>query len=431
MNQYSPFQAVLRIAVVTLSMIVLVRVPTMAADVAIVDQIDRNLNWVPISASEKTSTLSMLSAQTEGNYSKIRTWEGEYSVELQERLNRAYVGKAFGGKLRPDQISALEQMSKFDFEFAIDVAADSIFSAKRTSTFEWVKAGSNKKVVVPDGVPTDNRSVLTADRYAHFSPNRTPTSYSVSDHPRARAKRAAYRDPPERAAGKEYGDLMDPRTFFGLHPSRPFWEELNLSTKALSGGFMRGSTQEAQKRVKMFKSESADGEWFALSLDFNASQGGGHNYMTSIWSPLAGFNPVSYVVSKDPEGKEPITTVSWKWKVVENTYLPAEVDHVRYADDGSKKYHRTATLKKVSINNPLDSDQFSYTSLGLAEGELVLDKVERAVYIMEGGEAVKLANFGDKFGSRSTMHSLLLYATVLSIFAIAGFFVRKTGVHRS
>ena len=57
------------------------------------------------------------------------------------------------------------------------------------------------------------------------------------------------------------------------------------------------------------------------------------------------------------------------------------------------------------MNRPLGPHQFDERGLGLSDGDLVLNHLERVAYIIKGGEPVKLANFGERSdpASRRTM----------------------------
>jgi Tol biopolymer transport system component len=53
-------------------------------------------------------------------------------------------------------------------------------------------------------------------------------------------------------------------------------------------------------------------------------------------------------------------------------------------------------LKDCALNRPLGPHRFDERGLGLVDGDLILNHLERVAYIIKGGEPVKLANFGDR-----------------------------------
>ena len=53
-------------------------------------------------------------------------------------------------------------------------------------------------------------------------------------------------------------------------------------------------------------------------------------------------------------------------------------------------------LKECALNGPLDVHQFDERGMGLADGDIILNHLERVAYIVKNGEPTKLANFGER-----------------------------------
>src|SRR5262249_38375805 len=62
---------------------------------------------------------------------------------------------------------------------------------------------------------------------------------------------------------------------------------------------------------------------------------------------------------------------------------------------GALSKEQTTRLKDCALNRQLSPHQFDERGLGLKDGDLVLNHLERVAYIFEGGGPVKLANFGE------------------------------------
>jgi hypothetical protein len=103
------------------------------------------------------------------------------------------------------------------------------------------------------------------------------------------------------------------------------------------------------------------------------------------------------VVAHDkPDGKLE-SKIEWQWKAIDDIYIPSSIKEWAYrsADGGLSKQQETR-LKECVLNQPLVLHQFDERGLGLNDGDLVLNHLERLAYIIKGGEPVKLASFGDR-----------------------------------
>ena len=97
-----------------------------------------------------------------------------------------------------------------------------------------------------------------------------------------------------------------------------------------------------------------------------------------------------------PNGKLE-SKIEWQWKQIEGVYIPSTIKESAYrAAGGALRKEQTTRLRECALNRPLSPHQFDERGLGLVDGDLVLNHVERVAYIFEGGEPVKLANFGDR-----------------------------------
>jgi dipeptidyl aminopeptidase/acylaminoacyl peptidase len=101
-----------------------------------------------------------------------------------------------------------------------------------------------------------------------------------------------------------------------------------------------------------------------------------------------------------PDGKLE-TKIEWQWKTIDGVYLPSTIKESAYrAADGGLSKQQETRLKECVLNWPLGLHQFDERGLGVVDGDLVLNHLERVAYIIKGGEPVRLA----KFGERSVLH---------------------------
>ncbi len=127
-------------------------------------------------------------------------------------------------------------------------------------------------------------------------------------------------------------------------------------------------------------------------------------WVSTLWSPQAGYNPASMITTRDkPDGKIE-SKIEWQWKMIDGIYVPSTIKESAYrAPGGGLSKEQQTTLKECALNRPLGPHQFDEQGLGLSDGDLVLNHLERVAYIIKEGKPVKLANFGE----RSILHRAL------------------------
>jgi hypothetical protein len=355
--------------------------------------IPKGLSWTDVGPTDRLRIMEMLAAQTRGNYEKIKTWKCAYEYTARQYLSAKYVSDAFTGESAPkEKVGALMQEFDCDFKFACDMSSGSFFLDKTTRRMGFVKAGTHEVVRIPNVGPNDHRSIVTPERFIHFDPKQTGTT-GVIEHPDVEGKRSAGIDPREMAERQTHGDMPDPRTFFKIDPSSNFWRLLEMLAPDL-----KQHNQRVEEGVIVSQAQGPGGTWYRFRERFSGPDGSGVAWMTMIWSPRAGFNPVYRVMAeKQPDGK-PESKTEWQWTVIDGIYIPSMVKESSFnAPDRTLSYERVCTLKYCALNKPLDAHQFDYEALGMKDGELVLNNIERVVYKLNDGGLVKLGDYGDRF----------------------------------
>jgi len=362
-------------------------------------QIPDNITWHTVAPSARAAILEFLMIQSRGNYEKIRSLQASYEVLIEHYVSPDYV-KSFGSRVPRDISQELIAHFEKTLRVAIDMESNSIFRQYNTTRFQLLTTDSKKPVVIPDVWPVDNCSIVTTKDYKYFNPKMSPATHAVvMNHPKGKNKRFAFRVPAEQAHNQEYGDLIDPRNFYCCARTQKAWEELQVYLTVLKGekGF------EQQQKADQLKIDQADykgNTWYRLSLPV-ASKDGSTITFTSIWSSLAGFNPVNLsVLRRDNIREAIIRTKLWKWATVDGIFIPVFF-HESWVTDISNNMHTynlTVTQKKCVLNAPLDPKQFDYSALGLKNGDLILDDIEQTAYIIdENGQVKHLAAYNEKY----------------------------------
>ncbi len=354
-------------------------------------------HWNKVDASSRAEVLDLLARHTKANYEAIRTWQGTYAVHMQQQLSHEYVARVFGRKLEENNITPLLEYIDYTMCFATDVASDAIYRSKETQQMKFFKEGSGEPVEIPSALPVDERSVVAGDHYLHFSPKNVWKGgfEFLPDHPEAKNRRAAFREPREESMGHHFGDRMDPRHFFGFSPIQKFWQKMELYTRAMRGEAGEDQRQKASAILTVYEADSPEEKWYRLVQKLMSPEG--EVYAITIFCSGAGFNPVSTLLAKDVDGKQVLTETRWQWKQFNGVYIPTWVGESAYESELKLTRMRECELVECEVNQPLVPYQFDYQGLGLKDGDMLLDKIEEVVYIMEDGEPNKLADFGDVY----------------------------------
>ncbi len=95
-----------------------------------------------------------------------------------------------------------------------------------------------------------------------------------------------------------------------------------------------------------------------------------------------------YVYPERPDGL-PSQGLNWRYRKVNNTYLPSHVSYLKPSADGKDiLFQRILTLEKTILNEPLPAETFTVVGLGLKERERLLDRIERKAMIFIDGKLV-------------------------------------------
>ena len=368
----------------------------------------RDLPWTDVAQAEKPRIIEQLAAQSKGNYEKIKTWRGVYAYVLHQYLDEKFAAqlgagaRALAGQAAP-RIRPGPLMQEFDstLSFAVDVRKSSIYRDFETSRMRFFQVGTDEEVLIPNVGAPDHRSIVTADAYFYFLPKERATSAFLPDHPDAQNKRRVDRFPVGEAQMREGGSL-DPRDLFKFDSHNEFWSGLELYAKAFRGELGADQRKAVEERLKVGQADGPGGRWYRQQMNFT-NPAGPTLWVTTLWSPQAGYNPVSMVMAHDrPDGKLEAKT-QWQWRLIDGIYVPSTIKESAYrAADGGLSKEQETKLKECVLNGPLGRHQFDERGLGLADGDIVLNHLERVAYIINGGEPVKLAKFGERSVLRSS-----------------------------
>lgn len=388
---------------------------------AVVTPVPSDLDWKPIARDERIKTLGFLQTQLKANFEKIQTWSGEYYGRQEQKLTPSFVKGLFAGGPSKDGGQGLFQEFVVGTKFVIDMSGNRIFRERDVETMRFLTIDGRKPVVIPRTGPVEARTIVTDEHYIWFRPSeRIITRVELPDDPRARDKQAARRDPVSETVS-EKGDLFNPRELFALsNPRGNAAGELNVYIRSLKGEGGPEEQTAMESKLVVDRAEQQDRTWYRVRYPATADV-----VFTSIFLSSAGYNPVLVTVSSDLAGEHTTSIKRWAWASVDGIFVPSAFSFYFRSHPDDRDYQNVLelSLRDCQLNQKLSPDQFTYRALGMKEGALVLDKIDKVVYMMENGDPVKIANFGEKYippgeGWTTSKRNIAIAVNVLVIVVI-------------
>ena len=353
--------------------------------------------WKETSSDDKWRITALLIDHMQTNYSRLRTWKGTCHVRSISEESAAFLKKAFGDLLAARDLTNVELERAFSVDFAIDLPGNRIYRDKKTGLMYYRDHKTDEQFSIPNTGPVDERSFVSGAEYVHFDPKvRWPEFSHLVNNPEARNKRAAFRDPAEKGERKHYGDMVDPRVFYGYGQMGPVWKTLAFCLDSHNSMFGAGDRQKAEQWVHVFEFDGNAGKLYRFDVESPGPQPSGPMCSISwVFDGTVGFHPTGMRML---EGKDQMMQeTQWRWKSVEGIFIPEVVLEHFFAFRTQPMQWRESELVDCTVNVPLDTDQFTLAGLGLDEGDLVIDKIDRAVEILRDGKTVRLGTFGDQY----------------------------------
>jgi len=385
--------------------------------------------WSQLGGEERTAAITTMADRFRANYDKLHTWEGTYFVQVKQSLSAEAVKNRFTSAFVGGEAPALVQETSYTIRFVTDLASGNLYRDKKTAAMKFTRDGTNETVSIPNIAPVDGRSVLTTEHYVFFDPTIVwPQFATVRGNPKALNKRAAFRKPPE-VVDRSYGDLINPCVAFRTSDNRHLWEELAGLVKGLRGEMGGEARESLDESLSVSVGSGPRGLWHRLNQTFKESESTIH--MSLAWSPES--TPVDLSLVAGENRDHPLRRLQWTWRLVNGIYCPEKVKDTVYARSGNGQLsiERALELRECAVNQPVQVSRFSYQGLGMKDGDLVMDEIEKACYLIEGGEPQKLANYnainrqpGSGLSSLPRW-KLVLFSSVLVIFLLALLILRR------
>lgn len=238
--------------------------------------------------------------------------------------------------------------------------------------------------------------MLTPEHFLHFAPQNLRAQVEglprLDGFGRARVCRR------DRRKAKLDQFHVNPLTFFG-----PGYRRFAVTCSAYAKWLLDENSLARRKNTTTLVQRQADGVTeYTLTIRHPGDDGEGNNHVeTIVFSSAAGYNALTYrTISFGRRELE----MSWEYRNDDGIYLPSrhEVRRYNWANpredepqdaDSNLVSHRIFKLRESSLNQPIDSEAFELSSLGVKYGNRVADEIERQLQVYDGEKLIPAEEF--------------------------------------
>jgi hypothetical protein len=318
---------------------------------------------------------------SQGNFEKIRTWRGSWFRQGLVEFNRSGAAPVLDHMGVPADVAEVRGDSAQTIDFAFERASGRLFAHADDVKTRLTDGKSGEKVRTRETMWSGGRSLVW-----------TPETYLyVRMVGRDKNGRFIHQGRRDRGPGPEDQPLLelgDPRRVYGFAEKRPAWESLAAlrkdwpnrrpeeitaaaATQPNQVGYCLEQVRAESPRLycavwrgeglRQYPGTAHDEFWFDEAVAFNM---------------VRGDRTVNGVLRKHFE-------IAYERQ--QGVYLPKHVLREFFDADGRLQSRDEMTLTASTLNEALPPEQFSLKSLGLRDGERVIDKVNGGEYRYQGG----------------------------------------------
>jgi len=326
------------------------------------------------------AVLDEICRASQANFEKIRTWRGTWSGQAAVVFNRQGAAFMLDRMGVPADVAELRGDSPQTIDFAFERASGKLFARADDAKTRWTDGMSGEKVRTREAAWAGGRSLV-------WTPDLYVCARVVG---RDKNGRFIYEGRRDREPGREEQGLLglvEPRRVYGFGETRPAWEYLAsqrknvpnrkpeeitaaVATQPTQVGYWVEQVRAKSPRLycvvwrgeglKQYPGTSREELWFDEAAAFNLVRGD---------STVGGERKYFEIAYEQQQG----------------VYLPHYILREYFGTDGRLQNRQEMTLTASILNEPLPPEQFSLKSLGLRDGERVIDKVNGGEYRYQGG----------------------------------------------
>ena len=326
-----------------------------------------------VDANEISGILSMLASTIQGNFEKIKTWQGriiQETISTNRGDSADEILKTFTD-VDPNNIpNEYQRIAKYTTEFKIDVENNRFFSFMDSAEL-YIYMNPKKNTVYQSrrrsGPEKELVRIVTSEHQTEI----TPASWRSKDN--AVSSRVAVKELPGTSR------ITDPRKVF-YWGNKILWLSLrqilqNLQTPGIS-----------HFGVVIKKKSAGNNTTYRLEL---SDSGKDKPFGMYIFSSEAGFNQTYFETYYDNGSLRSKKTI--EFAKVQDVYLPKKWEVLQYFEDGGLMRQENCTVENQEINKSIPDDTFSERKY-LHEGDIFRDKIAGKEYKYQDANLVFIAD---------------------------------------
>jgi hypothetical protein len=333
-----------------------------------------------VSVENPIEILKMIAAQSKANYEKIQTWQGEYEIEEIQYID-SIMGKEVANAYKIP-VSTFYKSTNGYFSFKIDMKSNSLSINFKTNDYLILDPAKTpiKNIKIPG---TEQISIITPEHYLHFLPNvlyGSFTEYESFDP--SMLTRASFREPVVSSQKKNLAEIPDPRSFF-VFGGRTIWEATTLWVDILS-------ENHGINNVFVGKQIDNVSNIFMIQRTINNKEKKRLTKYRFIIDANAACNVVKYSIITESLGAPPptlIEDISWYFKEENGIFLPfSGVQRFGLTNSKDFRFERKLNYRTIEVNSLIDKKMFSFTQLGMKNGDRYVDTILKKISTFEDGK---------------------------------------------
>lgn len=371
------------------------------------------------------------------NYSQIASWEGEYTFFENIRIvdNDGSEGKQFGVN-ESDSTGVFRKGVQGICRFAVDTVNDQLFVdwEPQIAIIRSVPGGREVYRQMTGQPPLKRgdgrtasllrrrRSIVTSEHWLHSVPGKEYGRFLLEPEGVRHVGPAGFRDPSGDAGNYFWRDVVDVRLFFGVQ-GRTTWQMIHEVATTLS-------SDEHPEGIDVSRSPVDGGEMLRIAL--TPKTGGQLEMRVKLYlDSRVQWNLTRAIVDGPAESFQEAWI--WEYEDKNGVFIPSKFIKT-ISDSGNREFERGFDLVESELNHQIDEVTFSYGSLGLGNGDRVVDRLQEKVYVLKDGTPVE-----PKYGLQAVQEQprsavktwvLILINAVACVIAIGLFWksrMRKSG----
>ena len=343
---------------------------------------------------EAMATLRMLAKHAAANLNSIKTWKAEFQYTLVyshgEQTAAIAISQAHATDLTLSGPLRQEDSGRILLCYSSSLDAFSCF-VKNNGPPQITAPRGDQQAISNQLATFHQHAIITPDRFLHFMPEVLHAQSAENRVGDGTPTRMAFRDPLADTAGREWTDLVNPRTLLSMDDV-PFHTWLNRFPD-----FYEKATPDVRKTYDD-----------SISIEKQTSKSGTDRYImkwnAAAWTKViqfpqeSGYLPTEYTTyARDGEV---LSDYTWKYVASGHVFVPEALTRETFASatsDATTKY--TLRLVASSLNKPIDESEFTVNAFGLKDGERFLDRVDGKLWIWKSGKLIEVASYNTSLQS--------------------------------